>query len=240
MLILGAESSAAAASAAIVRDGKLISESYLNTGLTHSQTLLQLIDCCLKNADLTVGELDAVAVAKGPGSFTGVRIGVSAVKGLCFERLIPVYGVSTLEAMGCSAAVPGYFICPVMDARCAQVYTAGFVCDAEGFRRVFDDAPLRLEELAERLLSLDMPALLTGDGADLTAAFLKERQIPFAVMPEIYKYQHASAVAFAAFMRYNNGDAGVDPDSLVPSYLRPSQAEREKSKKEQKNDSAWQ
>ncbi len=233
MIILGVESSAAAAGAAIVKDGKVLSETYLNTGLTHSQTLLRLVSSCLENAGLEKNEIDAYAVAKGPGSFTGIRIGVSLVKGLCFSSRTPVYGVSTLEAMAAAAAVPGYLICPVMDARCSQVYTAGFAADENGgLARLYEDDALTLEALGERLRSSGKTALLLGDGADLTASFLSGQGSPFVKYPEIYKYQHASAVAFAAFLRYNNGERGTDAESLVPSYLRPSQAERERKKKE--------
>lgn len=232
MQILGIESSARAAGAAVLRDGTVLSEAYLNAGLTHSQTLLTLVDHCLRQADLRLSDLDAFAVAKGPGSFTGIRIGVSAVKGFCFPASKPVYGVSTLEAMAYGAAVPGYLVCPVMDARCGQVYTAGFLAAAEGLRRVFDDAPMKLEELLALLQTQEKTPLLVGDGADLTAAFLQEHGADFAVFPEIYKFQHASAVAFAAYKRYNNGDPGEDAEKLVPSYLRLSQAERERKKKE--------
>ena len=229
MLILGLDSSAAAAGAGIVKDGKVLSETYLNTGLTHSQTLLSLADSCLNNAGLALKDMDALAVASGPGSFTGVRIGVSAVKGMAFPAQKPVYGISTLETLAVSAGVPGYLVCPVMDARCSQVYNALFRQTENGPERLTPDRPLKLEELAAELRTRNETPLLVGDGAALTAAFLRNAGLPFCEFPEIYRYQHGSAVAFAAWMRYNNGDAGQDPDSLVPQYLRPSQAERERN-----------
>ena len=235
MLILGLESSAVAAGAALVLDGKVLSETYLNTGLTHSQTLMTLVDTCLKNADKTLSVVDAVAVAAGPGSFTGVRIGVAAAKGLCFADHIPLYAISTLEAMALSAAVPGYTICPVMDARCEQVYTALFTVEDGALTRKTEDAPLKLNELLPLAKASGLPLLLVGDGAALTARFFSGQGVDFAVFSEIYKYQHASAVAFAAWLRYNNGDPGEDADAVVPRYLRLSQAERERAAREQAN-----
>ena len=229
MLILGLDSSAVAAGAGIVKDGKVLSEAYLNVGLTHSETLLSLMLSCLQNAGLTLGEIDALAVAHGPGSFTGVRIGVAAVKGLCFPDKKPVYGISTLEALAVSAAVEGFLICPVMDARCQQVYTASFRQTAAGLERLTPDRPLKLEELASELRDAPAKPLLVGDGAALTAAYLREAGPEHSLFPEIYRYQHGSAVAFAAWKRAQNGEAGVDPDSLVPHYLRQSQAERERA-----------
>ena len=237
MRIMGIESSAAAASAAIVEDGKLLAETYLNAGLTHSQTLLQLVDACLAVSGLTVSQLDAFAVASGPGSFTGVRIGVSLVKGLCFPEEKPVYAVSTLEAMAYAAAAPGYLITPVMDARCAQVYTAGFLKEGEALRRVFEDAPMKLEELAARVEAYPLPPLLIGDGAKLTAAFFDGRGLRFETVPEIFRFQRAGAVAFAAWTRYINGEAGAPAEQLRPAYLRLAQAERERAKKLQQEGS---
>ena len=233
MLILGLESSAVAAGAALVLDGRVLSETYLNAGLTHSQTLMTLVDTCLKNADKTSADVDAVAVAAGPGSFTGVRIGVAAAKGLCFADRIPLYAVGTLEAMALSAAVPGYTICPVMDARCEQVYTALFTVENGELIRKTEDAPLKLAELLPQARASELPLLLIGDGAALTAGFFGEHGVAYTVFPEIYKYQHASAVAFAAWLRYNKGDPGEDADAVVPRYLRLSQAERERAAREQ-------
>lgn len=236
MLILGLESSAVAAGAALVLDGKVLSETYLNAGLTHSQTLLTLADTCLKNAGKTLSDVNALAVAAGPGSYTGVRIGVAAAKGLCFKDRLPLYGISTLEAMALGAALPGYTVCPVMDARCQQVYTAAFTWENGELIRRTEDAPLKLEELLEQVKNAPLPLLLIGDGAALTSRFFTERGVPHTVFPEIFKFQHASAVAFAAWLRYNKGEPGADADALAPNYLRASQAERERAAREaQKN-----
>ncbi len=175
MLILGIESSAVSAGAALLKDGKLISESYLNVGLTHSETLLEVIDTCLKNAGLTVNDVDAFAVSRGPGSFTGIRIGVAAVKGLCFGTDKPVYGVSTLEAMAWGAALDAYLICPVMDARCMQVYSALFSCENGKLNRLLPDAPRKLDELYAELKGFSGTVLFIGDGADLAAKYFSDK-----------------------------------------------------------------
>ena len=235
MLILGLESSAVSAGAAIVKDGKLLAETYLNVGLTHSETLMVLMDSCLKNAGLTLDEIDAFAVAKGPGSFTGVRIGIAAVKGLAFGTGKPVYGVSTLEAIACGALLEEYLICPVMDARCGQVYTALFSYENGELKRLTEDAAMRLEELAVQVKPYARPVLLLGDGTDVSKTYFSENNAAeFRVFPEIFKYQHASGVAFAAAMRYNKGDTGETGEALQPSYLRLPQAERERIKGDKK------
>lgn len=235
MIILALESSAVSAGAAVIKDGRLLSETYVNIGLTHSETLLPLADSCLKNAGLTVADADAFAVAKGPGSFTGIRIGISAVKGLCFDTEKPVYGVSTLEAMACGAMLEGYLICPVMDARCRQVYTALFEARAGALERKLEDTPLKLEELEALLTQKKRKVLLVGDGANIVKSYLEAQgRVEFQVFPEIFRFQRAAGVAFAAYMRYNNGEPGQPGEMLVPSYLRLPQAERERNKGEQK------
>ncbi len=238
MTILGVDTSAVAASAAVIKDGKVISEAYLNTGLTHSQTVMVLIDSALNNASVSFSDIDAVAVSAGPGSFTGIRIGVSAVKGLCFTGNKPCCSVSTLEAMANSADIDGFIICPVMDARCNQVYTALFRKTENGIERLVDDAPLKLDELYEKLKDFNEKILLIGDGADLSYKYLSEKGIDVRNFSEVFKYQHASGVAITALRHYNKGEGFISASELVPSYLRLSQAERELKKSgDDKNDS---
>ena len=235
MLIMGVESTAVSAGAAIVKDGKLIADAYLNLGLTHSETLMTLIDSCLKNAGLTIGDMNALAVAHGPGSFTGVRIGVSVVKGLVFGKDIPVYGISTLEALAYGATVEGFLICPAMDARCSQIYTAAFIYESGRLNRVLEDSAMKLEAFYDYVLKQNKKVLLLGDGAALTAQYLAGNgDAAFTVFPEIFRFQHASGVAFAAWMRYSNGEAGICGKDLLPGYLRLPQAERERMKGEKK------
>ena len=235
MIIFGIDSSAASAGAAIVKDGKLIAETYLNMGLTHSETLMTLIDTCMKNAGLTVNEIDAFAVAHGPGSFTGVRIGISAVKGLVFGTDKKVFGISTLEALAAGAMVEEYLICPVMDARCNQVYTAAFTYENGELIRRMDDSAIRLDAFYEYVRKQESHVLLLGDGAALTASYLVEKNdVRYSVYPEVFRYQHGSGVAFAAWLRYNKGEDGLCGDALLSSYLRLPQAERERIKGEKK------
>ena len=231
MVILGADTTAAAASAAVLRDGKLISECYLNVGLTHSQTMLTLIDGALANAGLAAADVDCFAVAHGPGSFTGVRIGVSAVKGLSFPNNTPCYGVSTLEALAYCADAEDCVICPVMDARCQQVYTALFRKVNGGIVRLTEDQPLPLEDLAALLENYGGPVLLLGDGADLTYGFLSQKRTDVRKFSEVFRFQHASGVAMAAWHMYNKGVSPCSGAELQPVYLRMPQAERELKKR---------
>lgn len=238
MIILGIDTTAVSAGAAVVKDGKLISDTYINTGLTHSQTLLTLIDSALKNVDLSVKDVDVFAVSNGPGSFTGVRIGVSAVKGLCFAEDKPCCPVSTLEALANAVDLDGFIICPVMDARCMQVYTALFEKNGDEVIRLTEDAPKTLAELYEELASIGKKVILVGDGADISYKFLSEKGTDVRKFSEIFKFQHASAVAITAHRNYNKGNEFISAEKLLPSYLRLSQAERELKKSgEMKNDS---
>ncbi len=232
MKILGIETSAVSAGAAIVSDGKLIGETYINTGLTHSQTVMCLIDTVLSNCMLNFSDIDAVAVAAGPGSFTGIRIGVSAVKGLCFTENKPCIPVSTLEAMANAAELEDCIICPVMDARCMQVYTAQFVRTEEGIVRLADDKPLTLQELSDVLLQYDKRIVLIGDGSEISYRFLTEKGINAVKFSEIFRFQRASGVAITAYRNYNKDNTMISAEELQPVYLRLSQAEREKNKKE--------
>ena len=159
MLILAFETSAKAASVALTQDGMLLGEAYQNTGLTHSQTLMVMAEDLLKQCGKTVNDLTAVAVAEGPGSFTGVRIGVAAAKGFAWGRNIPCYGISTLEAMAESLGIYEGYVCPVMDARRAQVYNALFYVNRSEIRRLKEDRAIALSDLAEELGALEGPSL---------------------------------------------------------------------------------
>ena len=226
MLILAFESSARAASAALLRDGKLISQYTQCSGLTHSRTLLPMGEDMLKNAELTLGDVDLIAVAHGPGSFTGVRIGVSMVKGLAWAGDKPCVGVSTLEAMAWHGLAAGGLVCPVMDARRSQVYNALFSIEDGRPVRLTEDRPISLEELAAELAASDWAPFLVGDGAELTYRYLTEHGVDCALAPENLRMQSAWGVAMAA-MDKEPGNA----DSLLPVYLRLSQAERERQER---------
>ena len=226
MLILAFESSARAASVALVEDGRLISQYSQCSGLTHSRTLLPMAEDMLKNAELNLQDVDLIAVAHGPGSFTGIRIGVSTVKGLAWAADKPCVGVSTLEAMAWHGLAAGGLVCPVMDARRSQVYNALFEIRDGRPQRLCPDRPIALAELAEDVKKLDAPVFLVGDGAAITKAFFDAQGIPCRVAPENLLWQDAWGVAMAA-MDKEPGNA----DSLLPVYLRLSQAERERQER---------
>lgn len=226
MLTLAFESSAKAASVALVRDGKLISQYSQCSGLTHSRTLLPMAEDLLKNAEMSLDIVDLFAVAHGPGSFTGIRIGVSTVKGLAWASDKPCIGVSTLEAMAWHGLAHGGYICPVMDARRSQVYNALFKIEDGKPLRLCQDRALALPLLAEELKELDNPVFLVGDGAELTAAFLREQDLPHILAPENLRWQSAWGVAMAAMDK-----APGSSQELLPVYLRLSQAERERQER---------
>ncbi len=226
MLTLAFESSAKAASVALLRDGSLISQYSQCSGLTHSRTLLPMAEDLLKNAELTLADIDLFAVAHGPGSFTGIRIGVSTVKGLSWACDKPCVGVSTLESMAWHGLAAGGLICPVMDARRQQVYNALFQIREGKPVRLTEDRPLSLAELGEELRSLDGIPFLVGDGAALTARFLEKEGLPFRMAPENLLWQSAWGVGMAALDK-----APGDSQSLLPVYLRLSQAERERQER---------
>lgn len=226
MLILAFESSARAASVALVEDGRLISQYSQCSGLTHSRTLLPMAEDMLKNAELSLDKVDLFAVAHGPGSFTGIRIGVSTVKGLAWAAEKPCVGVSTLEAMAWHGLAAGGLVCPVMDARRSQVYNALFQVENGKPVRLCEDRPIALSQLAEELRTLNAPAFLIGDGAELAEKYLREQAIPCTVAPENLRWQSAWGVAMAA-MDKTPGNA----DALLPVYLRLSQAERERQER---------
>lgn len=227
MLILAFETSAKAASAALLENGTLLAESYQNTGLTHSQTLLVMAQALLRQCGKTVSDVTAVAVAAGPGSFTGVRIGVAAAKGFAWGAQLPCYGVSTLESMALSLGIWEGTVCACMDARRAQVYNALFRAEQGRLHRLSPDRAISLAQLGQELSQLEGSVFLVGDGSPLTARTLAE-QVPNLVVPAEHRmHQRAAGVALLAQQAIAAGDAG-DGAALTPNYLRLSQAERER------------
>ena len=234
MLILAFETSAKAASVALTQDGKLLAESYQNTGLTHSQTLMVMAEDALKQCGKTAAQVEAVAVAAGPGSFTGVRIGVAAAKGFAWGAQLPCYGVSTLEAMAESLGVYEGLVCACMDARRNQVYNAVFSAEAGKLTRVTEDRAIALSDLKEELKKVEKPVFLVGDGANLCYNTLRA-DVPNLILPPEHRiHQRAVGVAILAQRMH---DAGIAPSGgeLEPNYLRLSQAEREKLERENKH-----
>ena len=230
MLTLAFETSAKAASVALTENGKLLGESYQNTGLTHSQTLMVMAEDLLKQCGKTVSDVTAVAVAEGPGSFTGVRIGVAAAKGFAWGGQIPCYGVSTLEAMAVSLGAYEGHVCACMDARRSQVYNALFLVENGEITRISEDRAIALAELKTELEHIDGPVFLVGDGAVLTHKTLAG-EIPGLILPPEHRlHQRAVGVALLAEKKQLAGESG-DGNALCPNYLRLSQAERERAEK---------
>lgn len=228
MLILGFESSAKTASVALCDENGMIAQYFQNSGLTHSRTLLPMAEDMLKNLGLTVADLDLIAVAHGPGSFTGIRIGVSTVKGLAWVADKPVCGVSTLEAMAYNGifAPEGSVICCAMDARRNQVYNSLFEIKNEKPYRLCEDRALGLDELLAELKNCGKSVFLVGDGARLCYTALGENAIPAMLAPEPVRYQSAWGVCEAA-----KDSPQLSADKLLPVYLRLSQAERQRQER---------
>ena len=233
MLILAFETSAKAASVALHDGKKLLGEAYQNTGMTHSQTRMVMAEDALNQCGKTAADVTAVAVAEGPGSFTGVRIGAAAAKGFAWGREIPCYGISTLEAMAYSLGIYQGYVCPVMDARRAQVYNALFYVNCGEITRIAPDRAIALSELGAELKNLSEPVFLVGDGSNLCYNTLLE-EVPHLVMPAEHRsHQRAVGVAILAVQQAESGNAPTGAE-LTPNYLRLSQAEREKLERENK------
>ena len=235
MLTLAFESSAKAASVALCQDGSLLSQSLQCTGLTNSRTLLPMAEDLLKNTGYTMADIDLFAVARGPGSFTGIRIGVSAVKGLSWAADKPCIGVSTLAAMAWNGISAGGLICAVMDARRFEVYQAFFRIEEGRPVRLCPDRAISLEVRAEELAASSDVPFLVGDGAVLADEYLRKCGLQTRLAPEPLRFQNAWGVAMEA-----EGKPPGSSQDLLPVYLRLSQAERERQARMRKQKEASQ
>lgn len=233
MLILALDSTAQVGSVALCEDEKLIAEYTINTGHTHSETLLPMVESVLKIAGYTVDDVDLFVCTAGPGSFTGVRIGAATVKGIAFGKNQPCIGVSTLEALALNGVVLNGILCPSMNARRQQVYNALFASDGTSLTRLCEDRALAITELGEELATKypDRPVYLMGDGAKLVYDALSESLGERLVMlPERLIHQSGYNTAMAGLRLYRDGVRTTDFE-LAPVYLRPSQAERMRMEK---------
>lgn len=232
MKILSVDSSAVVASVALMEDGRLLAEYTLNNKNTHSETLLPMIESLLSFFSMEIADVDLFAVSNGPGSFTGVRIGTATVKGLAFASGKPCVGVSTLEAIAYNLRYHKGIVCPVMNARRSQVYTALFRSDGERLERLTEDLAIPIAELDTMLAEYSEQIALAGDGYDIcVGAFEKTSVRP---VPERLRHQSAFSVAEAALAAYGSGRYCSDAE-LGVEYLRPSQAERERAEREAAN-----
>ena len=232
MRILALESSAGSSSACVMEDGKILGEYYVNIKQTHSQTLMLMAQGVLQSTNVPLSSIDLFAVSAGPGSFTGVRIGVACVKGMAMAEGKPCVGVSTLAAMAENLTDLTGIVCCVMDARCQQVYNALFRVENGNVTRLTEDRAIAIVELAQECAAMEGPIYLVGDGAVLcsrSAEFLALTNVRLTAEP--VRYQRSSGVASVAMQMAAVGET-VSASELLPVYLRLPQAERELKRKQ--------
>lgn len=230
MITLALDSSGKAAGVALLRDEELIYESYLNNGLTHSETMLPMVDCALKTAGVALSEIGLIAVGAGPGSFTGLRIGMALAKGLAQPNAIPCVGVSSLEALARSVLLPdGSAVLAAVDARRGEVYHALFRRQGNDLIRLSPDQVGRPQELAALLSKEEKTVFVVGDGAQVCYNELKGL-LPLEPVPAPWRLGRAAGIALCARAAFARGDA-VSAAQLRPAYHRLSQAQRERQEK---------
>ena len=226
MRILAVDTSAVCAAVAVTDEGKILSESQTNTGLTHSRTLMPMIDSALKNAEIPLASIDYFACSVGPGSFTGIRIGVAAIKGLCDGLKKKCMPVSTLEALAYNLLGNECIAVSVMDARCNQVYCGIFLVDGEEVTRLTEDEAIKIDDLKDVLEHYDGKIVFVGDGAQIC-----HKALGYEIAGAANRYQRGSSVALCAEKNYSE-EKLLSASELMPVYLRLPQAERElKAKK---------
>ncbi len=225
MKILALDCSAIAASCAVLEEDKVIASSFVNVKLTHSETLLPMLENTLAGAKLTLKDIDAFAINNGPGSFTGIRIGISAVKGLAMPKNSPCAAVSTLYSIACMHKNISGVICAAMDARCNQVYNALFKIKDGKIERLCDDRAVMISEVSSELDDIDDNIIIAGDGALLFGDYAATKT-NVQISKEPLLYQNAVGVGIAAKEIFDR-EEGILPENLTPFYLRLPQAERE-------------
>ncbi len=228
MKILSLDSSAEVASVALCENEALLAEYTLNNKNTHSETLLPMIESILGKLNMTADQIDLFAASSGPGSFTGVRIGAATLKGLAFGKSTPCVEVSTLEALAENLVIHKGLICPVMNARRSQVYTALFRSDGQALTRLLPDSAMSISELDALLSEYGEAVAFCGDGYGITVSALTSTSSEF--VPNRLRHQSAYSVAQVAYRQYTQG-ASVTDKKFKVTYLRPSQAEREMAEK---------
>ena len=232
MKILGLDSSGIVASVAIVEDENLIAEYTVNYKKTHSQTLLPMLDEIVKMTELDLKTIDAIAVAKGPGSFTGLRIGSATAKGLGLALDKPLVGIPTVEALAYNLYDVNGLICPIMDARRSQVYTGIYRFENHQLVTLKKQWAAPVDELLEELNQRGEMVTFLGDGVPVFRELIAEKlQVPYSFAPAHVNKQRAAAVAALGSIYYKEGRTETAAEH-VPEYLRVSQAERERAERE--------
>lgn len=227
MTILSLDSTSVTASVAISENGVVLAENFINNGLTHSQTLMPMVEKTLTESGKSIKDIDLFAITNGPGSFTGVRIGIASLKGMADAMNKKCITVSTLEAIAEPLENENSIACSVMDARCNQVYTALF----ENGNRLCEDKAILIDELGEELKQYNKPIIFIGDGAELCYNRLSEVLENTQLADENIRYVHASSICRLAEEKAKNNNKHIDSANLVPFYLRVPQAERELNNK---------
>lgn len=233
MIIIALDTTAVTASVALLENECVIASSSVHNKLTHSEKILPMIDEILKNSGYTIDDVELIAVSKGPGSFTGVRIGIATAKGLAFAKNVPIVGVSALEALAegfkllSGADLENAIISPSMDARRNELYNALFSYDGRSLTRITDDRPISCEELEEELKGQRKKLFINGDGAEKLFSYLNTRTTDIVpiLAPELILKQNAVSVGKLAYRKFLNGEY-EDVNKIAPLYLRTSQAER--------------
>lgn len=233
MRILALDSSGLVASAAIVEEEQTIAEYTVNYKKTHSQTLLPMVDEIVRMTELDLHSLDAIAVAAGPGSFTGLRIGSATAKGLGLALHIPLIHIPTLDGLAYNLYGASELVCPMMDARRKQVYT-GVYSFENGFSAVIEQCAVPVEQLVERLNQMERPVVFLGDGVPVYKEMLEQKlAVPYSFAPAHMNRQRAASVGALGILYYQQGKTETAAEH-APDYLRMSQAERERAEKQSK------
>lgn len=229
MIILALDTSAATASAAVTQDGYLTGEISIRNGKTHSQKVIPMIESMLESLDHKSKDIDLFAVANGPGSFTGLRIGVVTMKAMAYALNKPIVEVSTLMALACTVDEQEGLVCPIMDARNRQVYTGLYKIGNDSVSILQQECGIKIEELINTLKSHNTTIHFVGDAVPLYKDFITEQGIKaYYASDDIFTHR-AATVAWIAGLKHNNGKI-TDAFQAVPNYLRKSQAERMKDK----------
>ncbi len=228
MLILGIDTAASPCCAGLYDDDKnlILGQTVINNKLTHSVTLMPVIEDLLRNAEITADDIDLYAVSTGPGSFTGLRIGISAIKGMAFAKKKPCVEVTTTEAIAHNFTVAdcfdAFYVCVAIDARCNQVFNAVYKIENGDVTRQYDDCCLKADELAARLKEYDGKIILAGDGAELVYRETEKTGVTATVANAVSRYQTGAGVCLAAV-----GKKRITTEALMPMYLKLPQAQRE-------------
>lgn len=234
MKVLAIDSSGLVASVAIVTEDELLAEYTINYRKTHSQTLLPMLDEIVKITNINLKDIDAIAISKGPGSFTGLRIGSATAKGLAMVLDIPIIPVATVDGLAYNLYKSDNIICPLMDARRNQVYTGLYKWIDGEFKVLLEQKPLDIEEISEEINKIAEEVIFLGDGIKVFEEQLIETiKVNYSFAPAHLSRQRAGAIGALGIEYYKKGIM-TDADEFVPTYLRMSQAERELASKNKK------